>query len=839
MSSLVLRGLMGGTGGRRLLAPLCVVGVALGVAVVIAVDLANESARRAIQLSASAMSGGATHRIVSAGGALPEGVYATLRVRHGVRDIAPVVEAVVTTVTEPTRRLRLHGIDPFADGAAVNIGGSWRSPGRPGLSALGAVALSDDLASRLGVREGDTLDVRAGSRRTPLTVAVVIPTESAASRDALADLLVADIATAQETLGTAGVLTRIDVAARLEADMARLKGLLPASATVVPASSRADTLEAMTHAFRVNLTAMSLLALVFGMFLVYSAVSFSVVRRRHLMGTLRVLGVTPGQLRGALLVEAALIGVAGTALGLALGVLVASGLVRLVTRTISDLYFVVTVRSLAFGGLTVAKAVALGLGGTVLAAMPGIRSATATPPVVAMRRSTQERASLRGARVGGAVGAALASGGGLLLLVPSRGLLAGFAALFCLLIGLSLAVPLTVWVAAQLFLPVARRAAGTFGGLAVGGVGDSLSRTVAALAALMAAVAVTVSVDVMIGSMRGTVMGWLSATLRADVYISATRDTPSIPREFIEATEADRNVDYVSTYWREDVYSGSQVVPLVAVRIDGRGREAYSFRERADVELWTRFESGAGVLISEPFGYKRDLAVGGAVSLLTEQGARDFPILGVYYDYGSTEGEATMSRGAFDTHWPGRPVRSLGVYVGEPRTAEAVTASARERGDALAVDIHARTNRALRAAAVEVFDRTFAITGVLRALTGVVAFVGVLGALLSLQIEKGREYAVLRAIGATPRQVFAVVTAQTGFMGLAAGVIALPVGLLLASVMVHVINRRSFGWTIHLATEPAAFARGALIAVVAATLAGLYPAARLAWTTPAAALREE
>ena len=150
-----------------------------------------------------------------------------------------------------------------------------------------------------------------------------------------------------------------------------------------------------------------------------------------------------------------------------------------------------------------------------------------------------------------------------------------------------------------------------------------------------------------------------------------------------------------------------------------------------------------------------------------------------------------------------------------------------------------RTNRALRDFAVEVFVRTFAVTGVLRALTGLVAFVGVLGALMSVQIEKGRDYAALRALGATPKQVFGVVAAQTGFMGLVAGVIAVPVGLLLAQVMVHVTNRRSFGWTIHFPTEPAALARGVLIAGVAALLAGLYPAARMAWTSPAAALREE
>ncbi|MBT5711870.1 FtsX-like permease family protein, partial [Candidatus Poribacteria bacterium] len=775
--------------------------------------------------------------IVSAGDGLPEEFYAELRVEHGLRGVAPVVEGSVTT--DSGVRLRLLGIDPFA-GSASGLSAARRPGGeRLLLTTPGAVALSDDLAARLGVSRGDAFTVRTSAGEYRLVAADVLATESATRRDALADLLVADIATAQEALGTLGRLTRIDVVAMSDPDIVRLGALLPPSATIVPASERADTLDAMTRAFRVNLTAMSLLALVFGMFLVHSAVSFSVVRRRHLMGTLRVLGVTPRELRVALVVEAALIGLAGTALGLVLGSLVGRGLVHLVTRTISDLYFVVTVRSMAFSGLTIAKGVALGVGGAILAALPSVRAATATPPGDALRRSTVERASLRGARRVALAGAGVAIAGAGLLGIPNGDLLLGFAGLFALLIGLSLLVPLSVWVVARACKPAAGWIAGTLGRVAIGGVSDSLSRTGTALAALMAAVAVTVAVDAMIRSMRGTVMSWLSATLRADVYASTGRDGRPIPVEFIEEIESDPSVAYVSTYRRVDARSRTGAVALVVVRIDARGREAYSFRGAEPDGVWSAFESGAGVLVSEPLAYKRRLDTGGVVSLLTEGGLKDYRVLGVYYDYGSTEGEVTISRSGFDADWTDRSVTSLGVYVTEPEIAGAVTATVRKRAAAFDVDVHARTNRALRDAAVAVFDRTFAITGVLRLLTGAVAFVGVFAALMSLQIEKRREYAVLRAIGATPAQVFRVVVAQTGFMGLAAGIFAVPVGSVLAAVMVYVINRRSFGWTIDLTLGADAFARGVLIAVVAAVLAGLYPAARLARATPAAALREE
>jgi putative ABC transport system permease protein len=150
-----------------------------------------------------------------------------------------------------------------------------------------------------------------------------------------------------------------------------------------------------------------------------------------------------------------------------------------------------------------------------------------------------------------------------------------------------------------------------------------------------------------------------------------------------------------------------------------------------------------------------------------------------------------------------------------------------------------RSNRALREASLEIFDRTFAVTRVLRLLIVVVAFVGVLSALMAQALERTREVAFQRALGLTPRQVWGVITAQTGLMGLVAGLLALPVGVLLAAVLVFVINRRSFGWTMPLDVRPDVLLQGLLLAVVAALLAGFYPALRMARASPAEALRDE
>jgi putative ABC transport system permease protein len=154
-------------------------------------------------------------------------------------------------------------------------------------------------------------------------------------------------------------------------------------------------------------------------------------------------------------------------------------------------------------------------------------------------------------------------------------------------------------------------------------------------------------------------------------------------------------------------------------------------------------------------------------------------------------------------------------------------------------DVIIRSNKALRETSLKIFDRTFTITTVLRLLAVVVAFIGVLSALMALALERRREFGVLRATGMTPKQVGGYVTLQTSLMGLIAGVLSLPLGYVLAYVLVYVINKRSFGWTLQLSVAPEVLGQALLLAVAAAFLAGLYPAWQMARSSPALALRDE
>jgi putative ABC transport system permease protein len=217
---------------------------------------------------------------------------------------------------------------------------------------------------------------------------------------------------------------------------------------------------------------------------------------------------------------------------------------------------------------------------------------------------------------------------------------------------------------------------------------------------------------------------------------------------------------------------------------------------------------------------------------------RDFGVAGVFYDYGSSAGVVVMSRRTYDRAWDDTGITGLALEAAPGVDIGALVAAVRERA-AGGPEVVVRSNRALREASLAIFDRTFAITGVLRTLTVAVAFVGMLAALMALQLERAREIGVLRALGLTPRQVWGLVTAQTGIMGLLAGVLAVPGGLLLAGVLVLVINRRSFGWTMPIDPSPSILVQGVALSVLAALLAGLYPAWRMATASPVEGLRDE
>ncbi len=848
---------------------LAILGVALGVAVVVAVDLANASATRAFALSTEAVTGRTTHQVLGGPEGLADDVYRRLVMEAGVEQAAPVVEDYATVVSPDGRRrrvLHLLGVDPFAERPFRSYLGSGGGAAgfdlAPFLTRPRAAVLAAATARELGVAPGGTLPVRLGAAVVPLAVVGTLAPADETARRALADLLVVDVATAQEVAGRLGRLSRIDLIVPEgragERQLARVRAVLPPGATLATAAARARATETMTRAFRLNLTALSLLALVCGVFLIYNTITFSVVQRRTLLGTLRALGVTRGQVFALVLAEAAAVAVLGSGAGLLAGVALGTGLVRLVTQTINDLYFVLSVRQLAVSAATLWKGAAVGVGATLLAALAPAWEATATPPRAVLTRSSLETRLRRALpRAVGAGAALLALGGGLLAL--GGGLVLAFAALFLVIVGFALlAPPATVGLMRLLRRPMGALF-GVLGRMAAGGVVSALSRTGVAIAALVVAVSVTVGIGTMIRSFRSTVVRWLDDSLHADFYVSAPSAGGGFRGGALDSGLAARaaaipGVLRVETIRRVELPASPEPVRLVAIDIApgsfasgaSRGRRSAEGTGRAivlaagDPERAEAAFAAGDVVVSEAFAGRRRIGPGAVLTLRTARGPRPFRVAGVFYDYASDQGLVMIAHRAYVALWDDPALSGFSVALRPGASPAEAAAVERELRRLLAGSgVSVQSNRALKGISMAIFDRTFLITSVLRLLAGLVAGIGVLAALMALELERARELAVLRANGLTPRQVWGLVTAQTGLMGLAAGLLSIPVGLALAAIMIFVINRRSFGWTVVMEVPPGVLAEALGLALAAALLAGLYPAWKMARTSPARALREE
>lgn len=824
---------------------LALLGVALGVAVVVSIDIAGTSARRAFALSAEAVTGRATHQIVGSAPFFSDSVYRELRTRHGVQRIAPVIEGDVQATNYAGRTFHLLGVDPLAEAAfrqfISDAEQSGTADGKTLLTQPRSVVLSALVARELRLVSGDTLTVSVAGKREALIVGALLTPQDERVARALDNLLLMDIAGGQEVLGKPGMISRIDVIVpetpEASSVQRRIQQLLPPGVELLRSSTRTESIASMTQAFTLNLAALSLLALVVGVFLIYNTMTFSVVQRRPFIGRLRAVGVTRTEVFRLVLGEALLIGIVGTVAGTALGIVLGRVLLGLITQTINDLYYVVSVRDIAVDPFVLLKGILLGIVSTVVAAVQPAREATRSSPRSVFSRSTLEVSLRKKAPTLALWGLLLMLAGAAVLIFINHSVLFSHIGLLFVLLGCALTVPQIVVVCMALLRPVTAALFGMIGRMATRGIVSTLSRTSVAIAALMIAISATIGVGVMVDTFRKTVASWLEMTLAADVYISVPGPAGStVSPDVVQRLAATPGAYKLHTIRFQRAFYNNRPFDLVVLGGEGES-DRFSFLDGLP-QKWEQFRTGNVVFVSEPFAYHFDMKTGDTLSLHTDRGLQKFLIAGEYYDYASDMGAILIGAPTFARYWSDTTVTGFSLSARDGVPVDTLVARLRAvAGNQQPLLI--RSNKVLREASLAIFDRTFAVTDVLRLLTIIVAFVGVLSALMALQLERAREIAVLRATGLTPAQVWKLVTLQTGLMGLTAGILALPVGMILSVVLIYVVNKRSFGWTLQFDVAPDILIGAVLLAVIAALIAGVYPAFKMARTSPAAALRSE
>ncbi len=804
-------------------------GVSLGVAAVVAIDIAVQSARTAMSLSVAQLNGETTHQIGGGPRGISHEVFADLRRQYPALPMAPVVEGRVRLNGEA---LSVRGVDLLAEAAlrpnvlAVSVGQRDISIAEF-LAEQATLVLAASTAERLAIAVGDRVQIAARQRRFEATVIALT--------DSVPDAVVlTDVANADVWLQRAGYIDRIDInASEYARVLDELATALPHALMLLPANAQSDATLGMTRAFTLNLQAMSLLALLIGVFLIFNAMSFSVVQRREQFAAVRAFGVERGQMLQWILAEAAALALVGSLIGLLVGTWLGTALTELVARTINDLYFQVRVTDITVSATIVTKALVLGGLFTLLATLPAALEVAATKPSLALRRSSLEPLAQNLSRrlfllgIGTLVFAAgLAVFGG-------KSLVVGLFVLFLVIVGVAVQLPTWVDLAlTHVLVPVARRI-GQVTTLAVAGIQRSLSRTGVAIVALAIAMSATIGVSQMVTSFRHSVDAWLQTSLSADLYamapdgamntatVSAIRSLPGVGAVF-ETRRA----------WVSDA-SGAIRLQAQTTNPDGGNQQLLAGDQAS---AWQAMASGEAIIISEALAYQRDLGVGDSFRLPGTQEESVVSIAAIYRSYDVTGGGVLLSMSRYRALYQDSATDAIGLMLLPSVQTEAVVSALRSLPSD-GTDLWVSDAKAIAKNSLAVFDRTFLVTDVLYIIAIGIAIVGIFGALMALQLEQARMLATYRALGMTRLQTGALVTQQAATIGLLAGLAAIPLGLVMARILIDVVNRRAFGWTMDFYLDPVVLGTAPVFAVLAAVAGGAWPAVHSARQPPALALR--
>ena len=770
-----------------------VIAIALGVALGSAVFLVNSAALNEFGLATKRLVGEADLIVRGPPAGFPEALYPRLARDAAVSLASPVLELEAAL---PGRRdtLKVLGLDPFRAALLqpvlfADIAGDTFSLLKPD-----GIFLSGSAARQLNLHRGDPLPVLVGSSLKSLHVLGILSETSYPQ-----SLGVMDIASAQWAFDKLGRLNRIDLRLKpgtlVDAYRDALRPTLPAGVVAAAPQVELDRAITVTRAYRVNLNMLALVALWTGAFLVFSTQSLSVLRRRRSLALLRALGVTRGELERALLGEGAALGVAGSTLGVLLGWGFAAVLLRLLTGDFGNGQLRSAGASLhaAVGPLLVFFLI-----GTLVACLGAwlpARAAAREPPARSLKGGDGDRRLVTAA--GWRLGVALALSGAVLArLPPVNGLpVFGYAAVGALLFGGVLLVPAL----SMRVLDLAPRTHRVVLDTAIAQLRENVGLSTLSLASIIVSFSLMVAMAIMVFSFRVSFEHWLEKLLPADLQLREPQgnDTAFWPPAVQAKLAAIAGIARIEFRHTEPLLldAGRPAVTLIA-----RGADAG--RAAEELPLVQSDARSRGNLppawISEALRDLYRFEVGATINLPLGGHDRQFIVAGVWRDYARPFGAVVIPLPAYAAATGDRNATEGSVWLDGSRPAAAVEAAIRDSFHR-EVSPEIMTSTAVRERSLQIFDRAFAITYALEVIAVIIGLTGVSFAASSTALARRAEFGMLRHLGMLRRQVVGIL-ADEGFLMSVFGVLyGLGLGALLSLVLVYVINRQSFNWSIDLA----------------------------------------
>jgi putative ABC transport system permease protein len=829
---------------------LSIIGIALGVGVFVSIQIAIHTAIESFNATVDYVSGKANLQVTSFGRGFSEDVYLKVKKVPGVKAATPVIQ-YVSKIDEPIGEpLYLLGIDVFSDQPFREY--QFYEPNDEGLLFLKephSISITEKLANRHGLKKGDKIPLIVGSKKVTLTITNLLKMEGPA-KSLEGNFGLIDIASAQEVLERVGLIDRIDLMAdksiSIETIERELKKVIPPGVEVRRSDTRSGQIEKMVSAFHLNLTALSFISLIVGMFLIYNAISISVIQRRREIGILRSIGLTRPQTLSLFICEGACIGCLGSLVGIGMGIGLAKVMLYLVSRTITALYILVKAEHLLISPSVLMEGFGMGVLASVLSSIGPAKEASKIAPKEALALGTLEtKIKIR-------FGYFSFIGISLLILSFIFALqkpiyhrpIFGFLAALLILIGVSFLIPSATTLLNRLLAPLLRLLFGFEGKLASRYIHDSMTRTVITIAALMTALSMLISISIMILSFRKTVDLWVEQSINGDVFIfpgsySITGYSALLPLEVSRALPFLPGVKAVDSFRALEVeYQGQ---PAIIASVDGEvflNMKVIRFTRGDPQAILKQFAAGQAILVTESFSLRHQVKEGDRIRLNTPQGQKEFFISGVFYDYSSDWGMVLLEKKLFQSLWSDETLHSAGIYLKEGVSQEAFKEILRERYSK-PYRLFVVSHRELRKEVLKIFDQTFAITYALEFIAIIVAVLGIINSLNALIIERQRDIGIIRAVGAFRRQIEKTTLIEAGMIGFFSHILGLFCGFLLSILLIYVINKQSFGWTIQFSIPLWSLIESWLIVMFTSIGAGFIPARKAAKMNVVESLRME
>jgi putative ABC transport system permease protein len=819
--------------GRTLVA---VLAIALGVALGFSVYLINRVAADEVQGASRSLFGLADLSVQAPGAGFDEALFPNLAAIPGVSAASPIVELQVR-LPGRDRNLKLVGIDPFrAMQLQPGIAAAGASSDRRGQAMLAenSVWLSPAAAQALQLRVGDDLDVQVALDRVRLRVAGLLP--AAAYRQPIGLL---DIAEAQWRLRRLGRLDRVDLRLQPRADRAAVREtiqrLLPPGVQVVTPGEATDDAVRLTRAYRSNLTALALVALFTGAFLVYATQSLAVARRRREIALLHAMGMTVREQLAASLLSGAIVGAIGAIAGVALGALTARAGLAAFGADLGAGYFrgIAPQLDVHFGEYL--AFFVLGTGAALVATFGPAREAASVPAAAALKAGDEAPVA---ARRHGRIAIALFVGAGVALLLPTiEGVaLPGYVSIACVLLG---AVFLTPSLAAAIFGWL-EPSGNVWRQLAVAQLRGTARRATVSIAAVLVSFSLMAAMAIMVFSFRTSLETWMQRILPADLYVRAGAAAPGAyldeaAQRAIASLPGTTRVDFARF---QDVLLPGERMPLTVIARPIQEAHADRVVPIRRVDAKPAPDGTVPVWASEAALDLRGLDVGRTFDLPLGRHVVKASVRGVWRDYDRPGGSIVLDRARFIALTGERNATTAALWLREGIDPDAfgvrLRATLQRSGD---YDVVAPG--AIRKKSLALFDRTFAVTYLLEAVAVLIGLFGISASTSSQVLARRGEFGMLRHLGVTRAEIARMLAfegAALGAIGVGSGLV---VGAIISLVLIFVVNRQSFHWTMDLHVPWVGLALLSLVLVAAAAATAAFSGRRAMGEDVVRAVKED